>query len=216
MSSSPLLDLEQPVGGLAPTERDLLPMIDDRVSLVMSDAMIGGTLRSWHPEAEIRLDRQAPLPLPNRARLQYLTPVGVLHHRGALSAYATEGGHCVRFKPHGTPQLLLARRRLRADLRIPVAVRREDGTVLDVYTASVGESGLLLADRTNLQVGELVGLRIDLDVFDEPISALATIVRLSEAGRAAAHYAQIGRAARERLGWRIFDHLLSLRRPPRS
>jgi hypothetical protein len=196
MRGSPLFDLEQRVADLAPSERDLLPVIDERVSLVMSDNMIGGTLRRWHPEAEIRLDRPAPLPLPSRARLQYMTCVGVLHHRGALSAYATEGGHCVRFKPHGAPQLLLARRRLRADLRIPVAVRRQDGTALDVYTANVSESGLLLADRTNLQVGELVGLRIDLDVFAEPISALATIVRVSDAGRAAAHYAEIGERAR--------------------
>lgn len=120
------------------------------------------------------------------------------------------------FRPRGAPQLLLARRRLRADLRIPVAVRREDGTTLDIYTSNVSESGLLLDEPTNLEVGELVGLRIDLDVFGEPISALATIVRVSETGRATAHYTHIGRGARERLGWRIFDHLLSLRRPPRS
>jgi hypothetical protein len=216
MSASPLLDPLQQLADSHPADHDLLPIIDGRVSLVLSDEMIAGTLRSWRPEAEIRLDRQAPLPLPSRGRLQFMTAVGVLHYRGALSTHATERGHCVRFKPHGSPQLLLARRRLSAELRVPVAVWREDGTALDVFTATVSEGALLLADRTNLQLGEMVQLRIDLDVFAEPISAIATVVRISEAGRATVHYTQMSASARERLGWRIFDHLLSLRRPPRS
>ncbi|MGA2010621.1 MAG: PilZ domain-containing protein [Solirubrobacteraceae bacterium] len=213
MSGSPLLAGDPAAGAPRPAgEVDLLPAVDRRVSLVLTDEIIAGTLRTWGEVADVRLDRPAPLPLPRRGLLQYMSSAGVLHYRGALAPTATERGHCVQFKPQGSPQLLLARRRLRADLSVPVAVRREDGSVLEATTANIGESGLLLAEPTLLGVGEEVRLRIHLDVFAAPMRALATIVRVTEDGRAAAHYTEMTGESRERLGWRIFDHLFSQRR----
>jgi hypothetical protein len=185
------------------------------VSLVINDEIITGTLLRWEPRAELELDRPAPLPLPPRALLRYMLPEGVLHHRGALSVGKAPSTRWLGFRPLGSPQLLLARRRLRAEMSVPVSVRREDGSTLEATTANLGESGLLLEERTGLQVGEQVRLRIQLDVFAHSISALATIVRVTDEGRAAAHYTDLSPHARERLGWRIFDHLLAMRRSQR-
>jgi hypothetical protein len=192
-----------------------LPAVDDRVSMALSDEIIGGTLRQWTPRAEIRLDRPAPLPLPPRALLQFMSAEGVLHQRGALAADATERGHCVTFRPQGAPQLLLARRRLRTELRLPVTVRREHGMTFQTTTVNIGESGVLLAGPTSLQVGEEISLTIHFGIFAGQVDALATIVRITDELRAAAHYTEMDKEARERLGWRIFDHLLLSRRSPR-
>ncbi len=211
MTRASLIAATSPAG-----EDALLPSVGHRVSLVLPDEIIAATLRSWDEIAEVHLDRAAPTPLPLRGLLQFMTPEGVLHHRGALSETATERGHLIRFKPSGAPQLLLARRRLRAEISLPVSIRRQDGTVVEAMTADLGESGLLLADRTTLRVGDEVGLTIHLGLFAEAIDLGATIVRVTEGGRAAAHYTEIDRESRERLGWRIFDHLLSHRRSLRA
>jgi hypothetical protein len=192
-----------------------LPAVDDRVSMVLNDEVIGGTLRRWTPQAEIRLDRPAPLPLPARGLLQFMSAEGVLHQRGALAPDATERGHCIAFRPQGSPQLLLARRRLRTELSLPVTVRREHGLTVQTTTINIGESGVLLAGPTSLRVGEEISLTIHLGIFSGLVDAMATIVRVTDEQRAAAHYTEIDKEARERLGWRIFDHVLMARRSPR-
>jgi hypothetical protein len=213
-SGTSLLDRERPTVHVA-DRLGPLPAVDDRVSMVLHDEVIGGTLRQWTPQAEIRLDRQAPLPLPPRALLQFMSAEGVLHQRGALAADATERGRCITFRPKGAPQLLLARRRLRTELSLPVTVRREHGLTFQATTINIGESGVLLAGPTSLRVGEEISLTIHLGIFTGPIDAMATIVRITDELRAAAHYTEIDKEARERLGWRIFDHVLLSRRSAR-
>ena len=196
-------------------DRGALPGIDRRVSLVLAEEVIAGTLRSWSPLARIELDHATPTPLPSRGLLQYMSSEGVLHYRGSLAADGSAWSHGVLFRPEGPPQLLLARRRLRAELKIPLTVTRQDGSSFDTFTANIGESGVLIGTPSNLKVGDPVSLKVRLDLFSAPIAAVATIVRLADNGYAAAHFTEITKEARERLGWRIFDHLLSTRQQPR-
>jgi hypothetical protein len=189
-----------------------LPAVTSRISLVLDDVAIAGQLRLWVPFAVIELDDAAPMPLPNRALLQYISPEGVLHHRGALSFGAAELSRYVTFSPVGTPQLLLARQRLRAELIVPVMLRRENGTVVETTTSDISETGVLLARETRVELGEHVELEISLDVFAPPIPVRAQIVRIDEQGVAAAHYTDISSPSLERIGWRIFEHFLSDRR----
>jgi hypothetical protein len=187
-----------------------VPAAASRVSLVFDGrTKTPGLLRLWLPFAVIELQEPAPIPLPSHAVLQYISSEGVLHHRGGLTVGAPELPRFITFRPAGSPQLLLARQRLRAELCVPVAVRRADGTVIEAETSNLRTTDLDFAHRTNVTVGELVDLRISLDVFSPAIAARAQIVAISDAGLATAQYVQITPAARERLEWRIFQHFLS-------
>lgn len=192
------------------------PAAASRVTLVFDGQETAGLLRLWLPFAVIELQEPAPVPLPSRAVLQYISSEGVLHHRGGLTVGAPELPHFITFRPAGSPQLLLARQRLRAELSVPVALRREDGTVIEGETSNLSTTDLDFAHRTQVKLGDRVDLKISLDVFSPPIAVQAEIVRISEAGLATARYVEISRTARERLEWRIFQHFLSGRKGSRG
>jgi PilZ domain len=208
---------DQPAAGSSPdADSEPFPAINQRVSLVIGNEIIAGVVRRWHPGAEIYLDRPAPNPLPGRALLQYVSPEGIVHRRGSLGHDATAFGRCVVFTAGGPPQLLLARRHLRAALRVQVTICRQDGTLIRTSTSDISESGLLLGERQELEVGEEVELKIDLDALAAPVSVLARIARISDDGYPAAVYTMIGHEALDRLSWRLFDYLQTTRRHQRD
>jgi hypothetical protein len=146
--------------------------------------------------------------LPPQGLLQYISARGIMRHRGGLSI---AGQGRVAFVPRGEPQLLLARQRLRADIHVPIEVRRDDGSVIQTVTRDLSESGVLLGIGAPLDMGEEVSLTIHLDRHQPRIRTGSVIVRFSSSGYAAAHHTQIGRQDLEQLCWWIFDRLLSVR-----
>lgn len=185
------------------------PRPPSRISLVLDDEILTGTLRLWKPYGVIHLDQPAPLPLPTRGLIQYISGDGVWHQRGELSFGAIELGHWITFRPAGEPQLLLMRERLSVALSVPVSISRPDGTIIDTETASISEGDLLLADGVSLEIGQQVGLSIQLDVFAPPISGVAEIEEITDEGRATARYVEFRKDALERLAWRIFGQVRS-------
>jgi hypothetical protein len=183
---------------------------------VLDGKVQAGLLRLWHPFAVIELAEPAPNPLPNSALLQYISSEGVLRHRGGLTLGAPELTRFITFRPSGTPQLLLARQRLQAELEVPVSLALEDGTVVETESSSLSTTGLQFAHRTPVQLDERVDLKISLDVFAPAIAVAAEIVAISETGLASAHFIEISPTSRERLEWRIFQHFVTGLRASRS
>jgi PilZ domain len=182
--------------------------VAQRVSIAFDDEIIAGIVRELNGAAQIELARRPPLPLPSRGLIQYMSSQGIMRHHGALSI---TGGGRLAFLPRGAPQLLLARQRLRADIRVPVEVRRADGSTIETRSIDLSESGALLGIGPPLAVGEDVKLTIHLDRHQPTITTDSVIVRFSPEGYAAAHHIQIGREPLDQLCWWIFDALLSVR-----
>jgi hypothetical protein len=200
----------------APDASAPAPRPPSRISLVLDDEIVSGTLRLWKPYAVIHLDQPAPSPLPIRGLLQYISGDGVWHQRGELSYGAIELAHWITFRPLGDPQLLLMRERLSVALSVPVSISRPDGTTLDTETAELSEGELLLAETVPVQIGEQVSLSIQLDVFAPPISGVAEIDEITEEGRISARYVEFRKDALERLSWRIFRQVRSELRRTRA
>lgn len=185
------------------------PLANERISLSFDDHSIVGSLRSWDGDAEIELERPAPTPLPRRGRVQYFSSRGIVRQHGSIAlAGARDSGRRIRFAPSGTPQLLLARQHLRAELTVPVVVCRSDGTELQTVSLDLSESGALLEVGLPLAPGEHVELQMRVERFAPAVLTSSVVVRVTEAGHAAVHHTQIDRPCLERLCWRIFNHLL--------
>ena len=182
--------------------------VGQRVSIAFDDEIIAGIVRDLDAAAEIELARRPPLPLPARGLVQYLSSQGIMRHRGATTI---AGRGRLAFVPRGEPQLLLARQRLRAEIRVPVEIRREDGSTVETRSLDLSESGVLLGVGAPLAIGDNVELKIHLDRHQPTILTSSIIVRFDPDGYAAAHHTQIGRDHLEQLCWWIFDRLLSVR-----
>lgn len=185
------------------------PNENERISLAFDDHSILGSLRSWDSEAEIELEHPAPMPLPRRGRVQYFSSRGIVRQHGSLNfAGGRDSARRILFIPSGPPQLLLARQHLRAELTVPVFVRRSDGTELQTVSLDLSESGALLEVGAPLTPGEHVELHMRVERFAQSVTTQSVVVRLTENGHAAVHHEQIDRRCLERLCWRIFNHLL--------
>ena len=182
-----------------------------RVSILLDERLLGGAVNSCGERVVVELNRAAPMPLPMRGTLQYLSQQGIMRNHGSLEWSELELARRVTFTPRCAAQLLLCRERLRAEVVIPVDVEREDGSVLRTASIDLSETGALLGVGAPLELGETVTLRLQLSRFEPVVVTSAVVVRFSAPGFAAVHYVEIDAGSLDRLCWLIFHHVLSAR-----
>src|SRR3954452_4531761 len=144
----------------APLE-DFLPRAGADVHLLIGDLRVDarvhaappGRLELWMPAAPITLRRASGL----AAQLHSSHQRGVVRLLGRLRMLSghADGGVLVEFTYAGTPQLLLRREHVRADLEAPIELYLP-GRVVHTRTLNMSAGGLLVRGPVDARIGDRI------------------------------------------------------------
>jgi len=185
--------------------QELLPRVGDHVHLLLGQVRVDARVHAALPGRLDLAARAAPLDLARAsgltAQLHSSHESGVCRLLGRLGMPA---GFVVQFTYAGTPQLLLRREHVRADLCAPIDFELARG-VASTSTINLSASGLLVAGPLPVRAGQLVPVSLCLPGARSPVRAIARVVRVTPERDVALALADVSPADRARLTLAVFE-----------
>jgi c-di-GMP-binding flagellar brake protein YcgR len=169
--------------------------ITARVETIDDDSLVLGLFR----EPDVRL---AGLD----AMIEFIDHRGIHRMRGQLESQGRERD-AIRIVPSGEVELIQRREYVRVDAHAAIDVTfedRPDVQPIGTTTVNVSASGLLLAGPSILQMGELIGIALDVGE-DEPVRCKCRVVRETQEGFKGVHISEIHEDEQERLIRYVFQ-----------
>jgi hypothetical protein len=201
----------------APLE-DFLPATGADVHLLLGDMRVDarihaappGRLELWMPEAPLTLRRSSGL----AAQVHSSHRTGVVRLLGRLrmlSGHEPDGGVLVEFTYAGTPQLLLRREHVRAELSAPIEVEGRGG-IERTKTLNVSAGGLLVLGPLDVAAGDVVKVSFRLPGARAGVRGLARVVHVTPEGNVGIALLDVSPADQARLTLAVFEERRRLTR----
>jgi c-di-GMP-binding flagellar brake protein YcgR len=169
--------------------------ITARVEDLREDSLVLGLFR----EPDVRL---AGLD----ATIEFIDHRGIHRLRCRLQSHGPERD-AILMLPTGEVELIQRREYVRVDAHAPVDVSfedRPDVQAIGTTTVNVSASGVLLAGPSILEMGELIGVAIDIG-DGEPVRFRCRVVRETQEGFKGCHISEIHQNEQERLIRYVFQ-----------
>ena len=168
----------------APLE-DFLPATGADVHLLLGDMRVDarihaappGRLELWMPEAPLTLRRSSGL----AAQVHSSHRTGVVRLLGRLrmlSGHASGGGVLAEFTYAGTPQLLLRREHVRAELSAPIELVLPGG-VVHTRTLDMSAGGLLVRGPIEARIGDRIEVFFRMPGARAGVRGIASVTRVT-------------------------------------
>jgi hypothetical protein len=193
----------------APLE-DFLPALAADVHLLLGDMRVDarvhaappGRLELWLPAAPITLRRSSGL----AAQLHSSHETGVVRLLGRLRMLSghTDGGVLVEFTYAGTPQLLLRREHVRAELSAPIDVEG-NGWVKRTKTLNVSAGGLLVLGPLDVALNDIVRVSFRLPGARAGVHGLARVAHVTTEGNVGIALLDVSPTDQARLTLAVFE-----------
>jgi hypothetical protein len=193
----------------APLE-ELLPATGEDVHLLLGEtrldarvhAALPGRLELWLPAAPINLRRATGL----AAQLHSSHETGVVRLLGRLRMRSghTDGGVLVEFTYAGTPQLLLRREHVHAELSAPIDVDLPSGAVR-TRTLNVSAGGLLVLGPLDVCAGDVANVSFRLPGARAGVRGLARVLHVTPEGNVGIALVDVSPSDRARLTLAVFE-----------
>jgi len=194
-----------------PTLEDFLPASGADVHLLLGDlrvdarvhAVLPGRLELWMPGAPFSLRRASGL----AAQVHSSHETGVVRLLGRLrmlSGHPDGGGVLVEFTYAGTPQLLLRREHVRAELSAPIEVSGP-GWVRQTKTLNVSAGGLLVLGPLDVVTGDVVNVSFRLPGARSGVHGLARVVHVTDEGNVGIALLDVSPSDQARLTLAVFE-----------
>ena len=189
---------------------DLLPHVGEHVHVLAGDRRIEATVHAA-PVGRLELVVDA-VPFNVRrsadvaAQVHASTETGVCRLLGRLrmlSGHLADGGVLVELTYAGTPQLMLRREHVRAELSVPIEFELASG-VVRTNTINVSAGGLLVCGPVDVELDELVTVSFRLPGQRRAVRGKAWIVRVTPEGDVGIALA-VPAADRARLTLAVFE-----------
>jgi c-di-GMP-binding flagellar brake protein YcgR len=151
------------------------------------------------------------------AVIEFIDHRGIHRMRGRVEAHGDESD-VIRVVPTADVEHIERREYVRVEAHAPVDVtfeERPDVEPIGSTTVNVSASGLLLAGPSILEVGELIGIALDVG-DEEPVRCKCRVVRETQEGFKGAHISEIEQDERERLIRYVFQMQREARRVERG
>jgi PilZ domain-containing protein len=193
----------------APLE-PLLPGAGDEVRLLLGETDVEARVHAAPPgRLELEL-HAAPLNLRRAsglaAQVHSCSETGVARLLGRLcmlSGHAA-GGVLVEFTYAGTPQLLLRREHVRADLEAPIELYLPGG-VVHTQTVNMSAGGLLVRGPVDARIGDRIEVAFRLPGARSGVRGVATVVHVTPSGDVGVALLDVSAADRARLTLAVFE-----------
>jgi hypothetical protein len=166
-------------------------------------ASLPGRLELWMPAAPFMLRRASGL----AAQLHSSHDTGVVRLLGRLrmlSGHAKSGGVLVEFTYAGTPQLLLRREHVRAELEAPIEVAGI-GWVKNTKTLNISAGGLLVLGPLDVVPGDVVNVSFRLPGARSAVNGLARVVHVTGEGNVGVALLDVSPSDQARLTLAVFE-----------
>jgi hypothetical protein len=194
-----------------PTLEDFLPAPGSDVHLLLGDlrvdarahAALPGRLELWMPAAPFSLRRASSV----AAQLHSSHDSGVVRLLGRLrmlSGHHESGGVLVEFTYAGTPQLLLRREHVHAELEAPIVVAGP-GWTAETKTLNVSAGGLLVLGPLDVAADDVVSVAFRLPGARTGVRGLARVVEVTEEGNVGIALLDVSPSDRARLTLAVFE-----------
>ena len=193
------------------TIEDFLPAPGAEVHLFVGDLRVDarahaahpGRLELWMPAAPLTLRRATGL----AAQLHSSHETGVVRLLGRLrmlSGHPEQGGVIVEFTYAGTPQLLLRREHVRAELEAPIEVEGR-GWVKRTKTLNISAGGLLVLGPLEVEPEDVVRISFRLPGARTTLHGLARVVHVTPEGNVGIALLDVSPADQARLTLAVFE-----------
>jgi len=189
---------------------DLLPCTGEHVHVLLGDALVEATVHAA-PVGRLELALGA-VPLNVRrsadvaAQVHWSTETGVCRLLGRLRmlwGHLDNGGVLVELTYAGTPQLLLRREHVRAELSVPIEFELASGTVR-TRTINVSAGGLLVCGPIDVAEDQLVEVSFRLPGQRSAVRGVAWVMHITPDGDVGIALA-VPAADQARLTLAVFD-----------
>jgi hypothetical protein len=187
-----------------------LPEAGDEVRLLLGDVDVEARVQAA-PAGRLELAlHAAPLNLRRAsglaAQVHSCTETGVVRLLGRLRMLSghTSGGVLVEFTYAGTPQLLLRREHVRADLEAPIELYLPGG-VVHSQTVNMSAGGLLVRGPVDARIGDRVEVSFRLPGARAGVRGMAGVVHVTPAGDVGVALLDVSAADRARLTLAVFE-----------
>lgn len=202
--------------GFAPLEA-LLPATGEHVHLLLGDTGVDARVHAAPPgRLELAL-RAAPLNLRRAsglaAQLHSCAETGVVRLLGRLrmlSGHAADGV-LVEFTYAGTPQLLLRREHVRAELSAPIELDLPGG-VVHTRTLNMSAGGLLVRGPIAARIGDRIEVFFRLPGARAGVSGIASVIRVTPEGDVGIALVDVSPGDQARLTLAVFEERRRLTR----
>jgi hypothetical protein len=134
--------------------------------------------------------------------LEYSSAQGLVRMHGEARL---EQRDLIRFSAAEPPEVLQRREFVRIDAPQPVELTDPTGTPIATHAVDISGGGMLLRGLEQLDEGERLRFRLDLEPGEPPLDGRARVVRIDEEGHRGLVFEAISSTERQRLIHFIFD-----------